>query len=102
MIVDDWKVIIGSANINDWSMLGTWDSEIACLIEDKSLIDIKLGDETFWVGKFAHEFRKELFKEHFGMEVIDPINEKWDELWKWAKVNTKEYWWLFFCEPDDS
>ena len=44
MIVDDWKVIIGSANINDWSMLGTRDSEIGCLIEDKTLQIIKMGD----------------------------------------------------------
>jgi len=31
MIVDDQKVLIGSANINDRSMLGSRDSEIAVL-----------------------------------------------------------------------
>lgn len=35
MIVDDKKMIIGSANINDRSMLGKRDSELALLIEDK-------------------------------------------------------------------
>lgn len=39
MIVDDRKVIIGSANINDRSMLGTRDSELAVLIEDTNFID---------------------------------------------------------------
>ena len=39
MIVDDKRMIIGSANINDRSMLGTRDSEIAILIEDKYLDD---------------------------------------------------------------
>lgn len=34
MIIDDQKLIIGSANINDRSMLGDRDSEIAILIED--------------------------------------------------------------------
>ena len=33
MIVDDTKVILGSANINDRSMLGDRDSELAILIE---------------------------------------------------------------------
>lgn len=56
MIVDDRRVIIGSANINDRSMLGTRDSEIACLIKDKNKIDSKMGGIDFKVGKFAHEF----------------------------------------------
>lgn len=34
MIVDDKYVIIGSANINDRSMEGDGDSEIACVIKD--------------------------------------------------------------------
>lgn len=34
MIVDDRKLIIGSANINDRSMLGYRDSELALVAED--------------------------------------------------------------------
>lgn len=34
MIVDDKRMIIGSANINDRSLLGTRDSELAMIIED--------------------------------------------------------------------
>ena len=33
MIVDDEKVIIGSANINDRSMLGYRDSEVGVIIQ---------------------------------------------------------------------
>lgn len=35
MIVDDERCIIGSANINDRSLLGNRDSELACVIEEK-------------------------------------------------------------------
>ena len=43
MIVDDRRMIIGSANINDRSQLGKRDSEIALLIEDSKL-DKDLGN----------------------------------------------------------
>jgi phospholipase D1/2 len=36
MIVDDRKMIIGSANINDRSLLGDRDSELAMICEDPS------------------------------------------------------------------
>jgi phospholipase D1/2 len=36
MIVDDSTVLIGSANINDRSLIGTRDSELAIVIEDGS------------------------------------------------------------------
>ena len=38
MIVDDTKVIIGSANINDRSLLGDRDSEIGIIIEAEDLL----------------------------------------------------------------
>ena len=54
MVVDDQFTVIGSANINDRSMLGDRDSEIAVLVENET---------------FATNTRMELWKEHFG--VID-------------------------------
>ena len=39
MIVDDKYVIIGSANINDRSMLGNRDSEIAIMVQDNDDLD---------------------------------------------------------------
>lgn len=54
MIVDDKKVICGSANINDRSLLGNRDSEIAICVEDNK------GEQT-------EKFRKNVFMEHFGL-----------------------------------
>ena len=47
MIIDDKKIIVGSANINDRSMIGTRDSEIAVLIEETNFIEGKFADETY-------------------------------------------------------
>ena len=38
MIVDDEYVIMGSANINDRSMLGDRDSELAVFVEDENTV----------------------------------------------------------------
>jgi phospholipase D1/2 len=46
MIVDDDYVIIGSANINDRSMLGRCDSEIAMVISDDEKTPIQMNGET--------------------------------------------------------
>lgn len=67
MIVDDRTVICGSANINDRSMIGTRDSEIACIIHDEAFIDGKMNGESYPCGVFAGALRKKLFKEHLGL-----------------------------------
>jgi phospholipase D1/2 len=117
MIVDDRKVVIGSANINDRSMLGTRDSEIACLIEDQDLVESTMADEPFLVGKFAHEFRQQIFAEHYGHsqrreetkeaqetrdleEVKDPMGEDfWDNWNARAKKNSAIYHEIWRAEP---
>lgn len=38
MIIDDEIVLMGSANINDRSLMGTRDSEIAMVIQDNQKI----------------------------------------------------------------
>ncbi|GJS15683.1 phospholipase D zeta 1-like protein isoform X1 [Tanacetum coccineum] len=43
MIVDDKIVIVGSANINDRSLLGLRDSEIGVLIKDKEFVASSMG-----------------------------------------------------------
>lgn len=59
MIVDDSKVLCGSANINDRSLKGSRDSEIAILIEDS----IKIGEGR----RFAYDLRRDLYNEHFNI-----------------------------------
>ncbi len=93
MIVDDKRVICGSANINDRSLCGNRDSEIAICVEDDD-------------KKQTYQFRKNLFMEHFGLSVndsVDYIDDKvWAEFVNRAVNNTKVFREVFACIPDDN
>jgi len=106
MIVDDSIAIMGSANINDRSMQGTRDSEIAMIVEDTKKVSINMNGIKTEVGSFAHTLRKELYKEHLGLsdkEVEDPLNENLvKELTRIAERNTEIYRTVFACYPDDN
>ncbi len=65
--MDDRKVLIGSTNLNDRSMLGNRDSEIAMVIEDTDKLLSSMAGTPFKAAKFAHSLRAQLFKEHFGL-----------------------------------
>lgn len=67
MIVDDKKVIMGSANINDRSMLGDRDSEIALVVEDLETLDSQMDGEYWPAARFAATLRRRLYKEHLGL-----------------------------------
>lgn len=69
MIVDDLYALFGSANINDRSLLGERDSEIAVLVMDgeSSRADINGKGSQRPVRKFAHELRMEVWKKLFGI-----------------------------------
>jgi len=67
LIVDDRKVICGSANLNDRSQCGDHDSEIAMIIEDQDLIDSKMKGQPYKVSRFATSLRRQLFREHLGL-----------------------------------
>lgn len=69
MVVDDRTVIIGSANINERSMLGNRDSEVAAVVTDTRMIPSFMGGEPYDVGEFAHTLRKRLMREHLGIDV---------------------------------
>jgi len=105
MIIDDDKVIMGSANINDRSMQGSRDSEIAMVVEDFDKIPMTMNGKEVMVGKFAHTLRVNLYKEHLNFqdeEVEDPLdpalNERMDAI---AKINTRVFREVFACYPDD-
>ncbi|XP_074037615.1 phospholipase D [Leptinotarsa decemlineata] len=114
MIVDDKIVICGSANINDRSMIGKRDSEVAVLIEDETFEDGLMDGKAFPSGKFAGSLRKYLFKEHLGtldqqndafnFDITDPIsNYFYRDIWyKTASLNTEFYEKVFHCLPTDS
>lgn len=62
MIVDDKYVICGSANINDRSMLGSRDSELACLIRDEEFQKTVMNEQIVFTGLYAATLRKKIFK----------------------------------------
>ncbi|XP_067142293.1 phospholipase D1 isoform X2 [Centruroides vittatus] len=112
MIVDDQAVIIGSANINDRSLLGKRDSEIAVVIEDIEFEKSLMNEKPYNSGLFAGSLRRSLFKEHLtslnkdkslDVDVRDPISEYFfKDVWmKTAGVNTSIFEKVFRCIPAD-
>ncbi|RMJ25252.1 Phospholipase D1 [Aspergillus sp. HF37] len=69
IIVDDRVAIIGSANINERSMLGSRDSEVAAVVRDTDLIWSTMNGSPYLVGRFPHTLRMRLMREHLGMDV---------------------------------
>jgi len=67
MIVDDRRVIMGSANFNDRSQKGDGDSEIALVVEDVAQIPSTMDGKRFMVSSFATTLRRKLFREHLGL-----------------------------------
>ncbi|KIJ62481.1 hypothetical protein HYDPIDRAFT_30440 [Hydnomerulius pinastri MD-312] len=72
MIVDDRRVIMGSANLNDRSQRGDGDSEIALVVEDDDMITTTMDGRPYSAARFAASLRRKLFREHLGL--IPPQN----------------------------
>ena len=109
MIVDDRYALLGSANINDRSLLGGRDSELGVLISDNNVEKVDLcGDGKYRpVRSFARQLRMEVWNKIFGMgdgvctnraatelaeAVLKPGAQKsWEAIRKVAKENTELY-----------
>ncbi|XP_048476090.1 phospholipase D2-like isoform X1 [Rhincodon typus] len=110
LIADDRQVIIGSANINDRSMLGKRDSEMAVLVEDTEMEASVMDGEEYQAGKFARRLRLQCFKVHLGLtddqmaEVEDPVSDRcFQEIWNaTATTNAAIYDQVFKCLPSNS
>ncbi|CAF0790729.1 unnamed protein product, partial [Didymodactylos carnosus] len=111
MIVDDKWAICGSANINDRSMEGCRDSEIAIVIEDEAeMIDTTFNGQSVKVGKFCSNWRKKLFRMMLGIlkenpdniSVDDPISDEFYNMFRHiAHQNTLIYENVFLTIPTD-
>ena len=114
MIVDDEVAILGSANINDRSLLGERDSEVALVIEDRAQVPAMLSGQPVTVSRRIRELRVRLLKEHLGLLrlpstdprvelLLDPTADAFyhDVLRKQASLNTQIFRELFHCLPDD-
>lgn len=78
MIVDDRYVLMGSANINDRSLLGGRDSELAVLIVDDQVEqkDICRNGKPIPVRRFAYNLRRDVWCKIFGISgKIRPAHE---------------------------
>lgn len=109
LIADDRVAILGSANINDRSLQGERDSELAVIVRDSNPKTVKLdGLKDVVVGQAIHQFRVDLWKKHFGLGLpktsrVQPANglgkyvtqpaaeQTWKEIQKLAEKNTYAY-----------
>jgi len=80
MIVDDRKVILGSANLNDRSQKGDGDSEIALVVEDDDFIDCTMNGQRYPVARFAATLRRALFREHLGLIPPQDCQDRREEV----------------------
>lgn len=115
VIFDDSFAILGSANINDRSMLGMRDSEIALVVEDEDRVPVTLSTgEVLLAGRKVQELRMRLWQEHLGLlaeasdsplirSLADPLDDAVYHglLRQQAARNTQIYRELFHCVPDD-
>jgi len=76
MIVDDRRVIMGSANLNDRSQKGNGDSEIALVVEDDDMINSTMNGVPYPVARFAATLRRHLYKEHLGLIPPQDCNSR--------------------------
>ncbi|XP_061522047.1 phospholipase D1-like isoform X3 [Phycodurus eques] len=107
LIADDNAVIIGSANINDRSMLGKRDSEVAVIVEDSETVASVMDGRAYRAGRFALGLRVECFKTILGahgdpsIDVSDPISDQfYKEVWmSTCARNATIYQKVFRCLP---
>lgn len=103
MIVDDCYLIMGSANVNDRSMLGSRDSELAIFIEGEADATLPVpGLGNILINSKIHDFRRRVFEEHFGADILYPAGPQcWDHMWNIARTNTEVFHDIFKVFPDN-
>ncbi|RPB13430.1 phospholipase D [Morchella conica CCBAS932] len=95
MVVDDRIAIIGSANINERSMMGNRDSEVAAIVRDTDTIMSTMAGQPYRVGKFPHTLRLRLMREHLGMDVDEIManEQQMDaEIREMTEADNNEQW----------
>ncbi|KAM8953584.1 phospholipase D1 isoform 2-T2 [Pelodytes ibericus] len=109
LIADDNTVIIGSANINDRSMMGKRDSEMAVIVQDSETVSSFMDGEVYQAGKFALSLRMHCFRLILGclndptVNIQDPVSDKFfKEVWIATSArNTTIFDKVFKCLPSD-
>ncbi|XP_043378315.1 phospholipase D1 isoform X3 [Chelonia mydas] len=109
LIADDNTVIIGSANINDRSMLGKRDSEMAIIVQDTETVPSVMDGKDYKAGRFAQSLRLRCFRVVLGCsadlnaDLQDPISDRFfKEVWvSTAARNATIFDKVFRCLPSD-
>ncbi|WP_339490369.1 phospholipase D-like domain-containing protein [Pseudomonas sp. EL_65y_Pfl2_R95] len=109
LIADDRVAILGSANINDRSLQGNRDSELAVIVRDSTPVQAKLdGKNSVPVSRAVQQLRIDLWKKHFGLSLTKrssiqqaselaeylaqpAAKEAWQAIQKQANINTSFY-----------
>lgn len=105
LIADDRVAILGSANINDRSMLGDRDSELAIIVRDNNEIRKPINGKNLEpVSAAVQKLRADLWRKHFGITggvrpatVLESVIDKpgdpstWKIIQHVAKDNMDEY-----------
>ncbi|KAI9090213.1 hypothetical protein DFS34DRAFT_654206 [Phlyctochytrium arcticum] len=78
MIVDDKCALIGSANINDRSLMGSRDSELAIVMTDTAAVPTKMAGQPFSASRFPLALRLRLFHEHLGIPFPEALTDVFD------------------------
>ncbi|XP_041911835.1 phospholipase D2-like [Arvicola amphibius] len=109
LIADDRTVIIGFANINDRSLLGKRDSELAILIEDTEMEASLMDGVEYQAGRFALSLRKHCFSVILGantrpdLDLRDPVCDDFFQMWQeTAENNANIYEQIFRCLPSNA
>jgi phospholipase D1/2 len=105
LIVDDKIALIGSANINDRSLRGDRDSELAIVVEEQIKEPFRLGGNLVLKSPNVRAFRINCWKSLFEVDADyeDPLDNKFQEkIEEQAKINENFYWKLFGFYPHDS
>ena len=85
MIVDDKIALIGSANINDRSMMGSRDSELAVVVEDPKTEPSLMDGLEYKASAFAHSLRTTCWVHLFGFQTLEEVKDPlspgmWDKI----------------------
>lgn len=105
IIADDSVALLGSANINDRSLLGDRDSELAVVVEDDDKEEGILGSETVLKSPTIKAFRINCWKSLFGVdsEYEDPLDPVFlADIQRQADYNEHFYWQVFKFYPHNS
>jgi phosphatidylserine/phosphatidylglycerophosphate/cardiolipin synthase-like enzyme len=90
MIVDDRRVICGSANLNDRSQNGDHDSEIAILMEDQDMVESTMDGKKYMASRLATTWRRTLMRgeslpypHHTSLADVDDtiLRTSWTAAW---------------------